>query len=393
MNGCGSRAISPSLLEQRTLSPRDTAAVPLPGVACSPVVQCPCTAVPCVLSLNVPMINMLRLPLLVIACLCATAPGLAAQEPVEDRRPARQVADSVAIAELARSIAGAARSDSARAAILYEWVARNVRYDASAFFRGADGHESAEDVFRHQVALCGGYVALYQRLAREVGLEAVPITGYAKGVDYVFGRSTKKPNHAWLAMYIAGEWRLIDPTWGAGVINGRKFEPRFTWDFFLVQPDELILSHFPEDAEWQLVERPLDRRDFERMRLVPRTLISVGFSPEVIRATALTPGVTDFPLAGPLGGHVRVLQAPVSGTLPAATNVVVEVEWPGAAEVAMVSGGQWTQLRRTGTRFHGEAAPAGTTLQIVGRTGQGQTAYHTLLQYRVAGGRARASSK
>ena len=335
----------------------------------------------------------LRLPLLVMVCLGASAPGLDAQDRLEDRRPAHQVADSVAIAELARSIAGEARSDSARAAILYEWVARHVRYDAPAFFRGADGRESAEHVFRHRLALCGGYVALYQRLAREVGLDAVPITGYAKGVDHVFGRSTKKPNHAWLAMHIAGEWRLLDPTWGAGVIDGRNFEPRFTWDFFLVQPDELILSHFPEDAEWQLVDRPLDRRDFERMRLVPRTLISVGFSPEAIRATALTPDVTDFPLAGPLGGHVRVLQAPVSGTLAASSNVVVEVEWPGAAEVAMVSGGQWTQLRRDGDRFHGQAAAAGTTLQIVGRTGGDPASYHTLLQYRVAAGRARASSK
>ena len=337
--------------------------------------------------------QMLRLPLLVIACLGAAPLGLVAQEPVEDRRSARQIADSAAIADLALSLTDGARTDSTRAAVLYEWVARNVRYNARAFFRGADGHESAEDVFRHRTALCGGYVALYRRLAREVGLETVPITGYAKGVDYVFGRSTKKPNHAWLAMYIAGEWRLIDPTWGAGVINGRTFEPRFTWEFFLVRPDELILSHFPEDAEWQLVDQPLERRDFERMRLVPRTLIGAGFSPEVIRATALTPGVTDFPLVGSLGGHVRVLQAPVSGTLPAASRVVVEVEWPGAVEVAMVSDGQWTQLRRNGSRFLGEAAPTGATLQVVGRTGDGQAPYHTLLQYRVARGRARASAK
>jgi hypothetical protein len=336
---------------------------------------------------------MLRLPLLVIACLIGAPAGLIAQDEVKDRRSARQIADSAEIASLARTLTGAAYSDSARAASLYEWVARNIRYDAPAFFRGDDGHETAEDVYRHRSGLCGGYVAIYRRLAREVGLQTVPITGYAKGVDYVFGRSTKKPNHAWLAMHIGGQWRLIDPSWGAGHINGRTFEPRFTWDYFLVAPDELILSHYPEDVAWQLIDAPLDRRDFERMHLVPRTLLGVGFSPAAIRAAALTPGVTDFPLVGPLGRLVRVVHAPVGGTIPAAANVVVEIEWPGALDVAMVTNGQWTHLSRTGNRFRGEVAAAGSTLQVVGRTGDEQVPYHTLLQYRVVEGRPRASSK
>src|SRR5690606_31393835 len=146
-------------------------------------------------------------------------------------------------------------------------------------------------------------------------------------------------------------------------INGRTFEPRFTWDFFLVSPEELILSHYPEEPQWQLVEAPLPRRDFERMRAVPRTLIGVGFSAAAIRAAALTPGVTDFPLVGSLGEHVRVLHAPVSGTLPAAANVGVEVEWPGAREVALVTNGRWTPHGRSGTRFSGQASAAGETFQ------------------------------
>lgn len=335
----------------------------------------------------------LRLPLLVTACLLGAPAVLVAQDEVEDRRSTRQIADSAEIAGVARALVRDAASDSARAAILYEWVARNVRYDAPTFFRGGDGYEQAEQVYRHRIALCGGYVALYQRLAREAGLEAVPITGYAKGVDYEFGRSTRKPNHAWLAMHIGGEWRLIDPTWGAGVINGRTFEPRFTWEYFLVAPDELILSHFPEEPEWQLVDAPLTRHDFERMHAVPRTLLGAGFSAASIRAAALTPGVTDFPLTGTPGRGVRVIHAPVSGTIPARSNVVIEVEWPGAHEVALVTNGQWTKLGRSGDRFRGQAAAAGSTFQIVGRTGDDKTSYQTLLHYRVVESRSRTSSR
>jgi hypothetical protein len=333
------------------------------------------------------------LPLLVTACLLSAPAALTAQQELADRRSSRQKADSAEIADLARLLVRDASSDSARAAALYEWVARNIRYDASSFFRGDDGYEQAEDVYRRRMALCGGYVALYQRLAREIGLEAVRVTGYAKGIDYEFGRSTKKPNHAWLAMHLGGAWRLIDPTWGAGVINGRTFEPRFTWDYFLVPADELILSHFPEDAAWQLVDAPLTRRDFERMRAVPRTLLGAGFSAGAIRAAALTPGVTDFPLIGALGGGVRVVHAPISGTIRAAESVVIEVEWPGAREVALVTNGQWTKLGRSGDRFRGEAAAAGATFQIVGRTGSEDGAYQTLLHYRVVEGRPRASSR
>lgn len=337
----------------------------------------------------------LRLPLLVLAYLCMAPMGVSAQEetPV-DRRSERQIADSTKIAALARSLVRDVAGDSARAAAVYEWVTHNVRYDAPAFFRGGKGHESAEAVFRHRIALCGGFVAMYERLAREVGLSVVPVTGYAKGVDYVFGRSTKKPNHAWLAMHIGGEWRLIDPTWGAGVINGRRFEPRFTWDFFLVPPEELILSHFPEEAEWQLLAAPLARSDFERMRAVPRTLLGIGFSAADIRTTALTPGVQDFPLVGPQGPGVRVVHAPISGTLPALAQVTIEVEWPGASEVSVVTNGAWTKLARSGSRFRGAATAGGSSLAVVGRIGDDAMPYHTLLHYRVAGGsRARASSR
>lgn len=336
----------------------------------------------------------LRLPLLVLAGLVGAPDGLSAQDEVIDRRSARQIADSTEIAGVARTLVRAAVSDSARAAVLYEWVSKNIRYDAASFFRGADGHETAEAVYRRRIALCGGYVLLYERLAREVGLTAVPITGYAKGVDYVFGRSTKKPNHAWLALHVGGEWRLIDPTWGAGFINGRAFEPRFTWDFFLVSPDELILSHYPQDAMWQLLDAPLDRRDFERMRAVPRTLIGVGFSPAQIRATALTPGVTGFALAGPLGSHVRIVHAPVAGTLPAAATIAIEVDWPGAVDVSLVTNGEWTKLSRTGNRFRGEVAAAGSSLSLVGHTGDSRSPYHTLLHYEVSAvGQPRASAK
>jgi hypothetical protein len=314
-----------------------------------------------------------------LALICA--PAVEAQQRA-DRRDASQIADSLAIVSLARQLTAAVQGDSARAAALYEWVARNVEWDVRAYLDGASIRETAEDVFRRRIALCGGYVALYARLAREAGLVVEPIEGYAKGFDYVHGQSTSDPNHAWLALRLHGGWRLVDPTWGSGHVADGRFVPHFSWSYFLVPAEELILSHFPEKSQWQLVSQPLRRREFERMPAVPRELFRLGFTPAAVRAAALARGTRDFPAIGRQEDAVQVLQAPVVGTLPSNTLVELDLIWPGATDVVLVSGDVWTPLSRSGDRFRG-AAPAGAAgVYVVGRT-VAEASYSTLLHYRV----------
>jgi transglutaminase-like putative cysteine protease len=318
--------------------------------------------------------------LLVACAICAwPVDGALAQSARE--RSSSQIADSVAIARLAQTLVGDVATDSARAARAYEWVARNITYDVRGYLAGRLADGSAENVYRRRLAVCGGYVALYERLLRESGIEATPILGYAKGFTYRSGAPTREPNHSWLAVRIDGNWRLIDPTWGSGVVAGTKFEPRFTWDYFLVEPDELILSHFPEDGRWQLLPRAVRRADFERLPLVPRTLVNAGFDASMIRTTALAQRVRTFPLVGTYR-DVRIIAAPLSGTLARKSTVTVDVVWPGVTEVALVSGGVWRQLVRDGDRFRGEAVAAETTVSVVGR-GRGAKQFDTLLYYEV----------
>lgn len=298
-------------------------------------------------------------------------------------RTPQQISDSTDIASLAHSLTRNARTDSARAAALYEWVGRHVAYDIAGYFAGRLNDVNAEHVYRKRIAVCGGFVTLYQRMASEVGLEVTPILGYAKGFDYKRGKSTRKPNHSWAAVRIGGSWRLIDPTWAAGVIVSGRFQPSFTWDYFLVDPDALILSHYPKESEWQLLARSVSRSDFERMPVVPRVVVNAGFTPAAIRLAALHSGLRDFPLIGVRDrSRARVISAPIAGTLKGGARVAVDILWPGASEVALVSGGVWTHLRRDGDHFRGEAPATKATLQVVGRT-RADAAFETLLQYTV----------
>lgn len=320
------------------------------------------------------------LRLFVVLCgLCALAADAADAQSARERSP-QQITDSIEIARLAHKLTQNARTDSARAAQLYEWIAQNLTYDVHGFLAGRLSDGSPEAVYRKRLAVCGGYVGLFERLAREVGLEVMPVMGYAKGFTYRKGASTKRSNHAWLAIRIDQDWRLIDPTWASGYVANGKFERKFTWDYLFVDPNELVFSHFPEESRWQLLARPLRRADFERLPMVHRSLFAVGFKPETVRAAALATKVQSFPLVG-AQRDVRIISAPINGTVSRASTVTVEVIWPGAAEVALVSGGVWRQLKREGNRFRGEAVAAQSAVSLVGRVGHKE--YETLLQYNV----------
>lgn len=312
----------------------------------------------------------------------ALGPRIAlAQDGKEDRRPASQIQDSIRIAEHARTLVEGAASDSARAARLYEWVARNLSYDARGYLTGRVGDMDPEAVWNSRTGVCEGFVQLYQRMADEVGLRTEIVQGYAKGFDYKPGQRIRDANHAWIAAHIDGEWRLLDPTWGAGLVVNGAFRPEFSWAYFFVRPDVLQLSHHPEEKKWQLADRPLDKREFERMPAVPRLLVDAGFSPEQLRMAGLRRNAA-YPLVGSIHGGVRVLHAPADGILPEDVPVSFEIVWPNALEVAVVSGGAWTQLEREGNTFRGGTVAVGEVVQLVGKRG-GSDEYQTLLHYRV----------
>ena len=63
-------------------------------------------------------------------------------------------------------------------------------------------------MLRRRKAVCSGYAALFEHLAREAGLEAVTIRGHSKG--FMAGtHQDSELNHAWNAVKIEGQWRLL----------------------------------------------------------------------------------------------------------------------------------------------------------------------------------------
>jgi hypothetical protein len=174
------------------------------------------------------------------------------------------------VRSLALYLVRPARNDEEKARAIFRWITRNITYDTRSYFTGTAGPSSPNSVLRNRTAVCEGFSGLFTMLGREAGLEIVTIGGYAKGYGASAGdRFSGPPNHAWNAVRIDGVWRLMDATWGSGYMDENGGYVRsFNEYFFFTPPETLIYTHFPENPEWQLLDRRVSLDEFERMAFV-----------------------------------------------------------------------------------------------------------------------------
>ncbi|CAG5122589.1 unnamed protein product [Candidula unifasciata] len=125
------------------------------------------------------------------------------------------------------------------------------------------------------------YHVLFMRLCSYAGLHCVEIKGHSKSVGYEPGMKIIPGTfqNTWNAVFIAGDWRLIQCNWGARhlVLSKDKEEKskgndniRYQYDdhYFMTDPDEFILEFWPQDPNWQLLESPITLEQFEELPFV-----------------------------------------------------------------------------------------------------------------------------
>jgi len=147
------------------------------------------------------------------------------------------------------------KTDKARA--IFTWLHHNIAYDVEAFFGNRVKHVEPKDTIASGLAVCGGYAGLFAAIALKAGLEAVMVTGHGKGFGYtVTGPGEpippRKPEgHAWNAVRIdGGQWKLLDPCWGAGNVSNNQYNKHFSPIEFTMPNTEVGLKHFPSDERY-----------------------------------------------------------------------------------------------------------------------------------------------
>lgn len=155
---------------------------------------------------------------------------------IEDKRdilPSRGVeSEHPIIIEKAEEITKGIKDDREKAKAIYEFVSKNVEYDVEKFnddiFHPDDSALTTLDLGS---GICQDYTFLTTALLRSIDIESRYVAGYAGG------------RHAWVEANIDGEWIEMDPTWGAGYVDGDEFHFKYNEDYFDPDPDFLEETH------------------------------------------------------------------------------------------------------------------------------------------------------
>lgn len=185
------------------------------------------------------------------------------------------------IEELADKISKDFKTELNKTRAAYYWIANNITYDYKLERKGSKPHKIksssksdyeaklyklkrkyAEKVLRRKTAICEGYAQLLTEVLKDLDIISVVVSGYAKRFPNEIGKKRSSANHAWNAVRIDKKWCLIDATWSTGnsLYNAKFFN--FYDSYFLIDPSKLILSHFPEDNQWQLLKDPISKINY-----------------------------------------------------------------------------------------------------------------------------------
>ncbi|XP_051503684.1 kyphoscoliosis peptidase [Myxocyprinus asiaticus] len=183
---------------------------------------------------------------------------------------------------IARAVTEGARNDLEKLRAIWIWLCHNIEYDLEGYLGLSQKICSPDEVIRKGKGVCSGYSCLCVEMCREVGIECVEVSGYSKGVGYQAGLSLaeKHSDHEWNAVFVGGQWWLLDACWGAGTVNmeTQTFMKRYDDFYFLTEPSEFINSHFPDDQTWQLLTTPISMEEFEMRPLKTSAFYQFGLT-------------------------------------------------------------------------------------------------------------------
>lgn len=193
---------------------------------------------------------------------------------------AKNTPDTVVLSvdKLAAHLTSIATNDLEKIRAIYFWICNNISYMYAKDRSEIEGLRfDAVSTLRQKQ---GSFVNLFTALCKEAKVPAVTILGCSKGLRHQPDKqfSVAERNHSWNAVYIDGEWRFIDCTWGSGYLDiDGKFHRLFDEFWFLTDPDTFVYDHFPTHSIWQLLEKPIDIEEFNKKPSLTEKSRELGF--------------------------------------------------------------------------------------------------------------------
>ena len=131
--------------------------------------------------------------------------------------------------------AASCRSDYEKAKLAYDHLISHVDYD-----NNAPDSQNICSVFLNGKSVCTGYAKGLQYMLKACGIPSVMLTGIVR----------ENVPHAWLAVFLDGDWYHVDPAWGdpsyqvsEGLNVNPSSLPEISYDYFLVTDHDIERTH------------------------------------------------------------------------------------------------------------------------------------------------------
>ena len=163
-------------------------------------------------------------------------------------------------------------TDIEKVRAIYIWITNNIKFDLKKQQNPPKRDKikcgsisDCEQKFKEQIdseikktlnrkkGIAEDYARLFARMLDLSDVEGGYISGKTKLNDRAIGREPRGSNHSWNWAKIDGKVYLFDATLGSGSTDSRfeKFEKAYNELYFMVQPEKMILTHFPEELKDQ----------------------------------------------------------------------------------------------------------------------------------------------
>lgn len=238
-------------------------------------------------------------------------------------------------APLAREITAACTTDYQRIKAIYYWVCDNIDYDTSYEIYKADS------CIVYKKGVCQAYCELFYHLSKAVGIRTEVVGGYSKNQHgFVSGSG-----HSWLFVYTRDKHGIfMDPTWGAGIMEKHQFvRNKDYWQWFNVEPEWLILTHYPDNEVYQMIDRPVTFEEFRAMPVANPLWRTYGLKVHDIYQMVRNDSVSLPRFFNRGEGVFEIVDVPMCASLKIGHRYTFRVRKMADGEFAIVNGGVYSK--------------------------------------------------
>ena len=231
-------------------------------------------------------------------CLLAISSAQASEYDFIDKRVvATPIAMEGNMRTLVEYLIRGTKTDKEKARAIAVWIASRVDYDDiknQKIMQYVEKNKgvvpNTGDAFVTRKGVCLDFALLFTKMAMYADIPSYVVLGYAGSVTMKDMNGGKTIKHAWNVAKLDGKWYLLDVTWASDNLQDKKMtdfqysrdlakrqkgsvsvyheskrnslRKTFKEQWFLTPPAEMIKTHFPDDAKWQLLAPPVTAKEF-----------------------------------------------------------------------------------------------------------------------------------